>query len=133
MKGTSTTNLDTEKAEPLGDTGDSDTGVSEDEQVISNRSLDKAEDTDADEFEEDFDELDEFPVISSRTLRPETGCWELATRLPSFAPAAVFAGRALPSSSTIRLVELLHFVGRCVFRREAAVLDLNHSVLFAVP
>jgi hypothetical protein len=59
MKDTSTTNLDAERAEPLGDTGDGDTGVSEDEQGISNRAGDKAEDTDADEFEEDFDELGE--------------------------------------------------------------------------
>ena len=54
-----TTNLDDEKAEPLGDTGDGDTGVPEDEQGISNRAGDSAEDADDDEFEEDADELDE--------------------------------------------------------------------------
>ena len=59
MKETNTTNLDAERAEPLGDTGDGDTGVAEGEQGISNRAGDKAEETDADEFEEDFDELDE--------------------------------------------------------------------------
>ena len=59
MKETNTTNLDAERAEPLGDTGDGDTGVPESEQGISNRAGDKAEGTDADEFEEDFDELDE--------------------------------------------------------------------------
>ena len=59
MKETNTTNLDAEKAERLGDTGDGDTGVPESEQGISNRAGDKAEDTDADEFEEDCDELDE--------------------------------------------------------------------------
>jgi hypothetical protein len=53
-----TTNLDDEKAEPLGDTGDGDTGVPEDEQGISNRAGDRAEDADEDEFEEDADELD---------------------------------------------------------------------------
>ena len=58
MKETDTTNLDAERAEPLGDTGDGDTGVPESEQGISNRAGDKAQGT-ADEFEEDFDELDE--------------------------------------------------------------------------
>jgi len=59
MKETDTTNLDAERAEPLGDTGDGDTGIPEDEQGISNRAGDKAEDTEADAFEDDFDELDE--------------------------------------------------------------------------
>lgn len=59
MKETNTTNLDAERAEPLGDTGDGDTGVPEGEQGISNRAGDTAEDTDPDEFEEDLDELDE--------------------------------------------------------------------------
>jgi hypothetical protein len=59
MKDTNTTNLDDERAEPLGDTGDGDTGVPENEQGISNRAGDQAEDDDAEEFEEDFDELDE--------------------------------------------------------------------------
>ena len=61
MTDRTTTNLDDEKAEPLGDTGDGDTGVPEDEQGISNRAGDKAQDEDADdeEFEEDIDELDD--------------------------------------------------------------------------
>jgi hypothetical protein len=59
MKEPDTTNLDAERAEPLGDTGDGDTGVLEGEQGISNRAGDKAEDTVADEFEEDFDELND--------------------------------------------------------------------------
>jgi hypothetical protein len=59
MKETNTTNLDAERDERLGDTGDGDTGVPEGEQGISNRAGDKAEDTDGDEFEEDFDELGE--------------------------------------------------------------------------
>ena len=58
MKDTNTTNLDAEKAEPLGDTGDGDTGVPKGEQGISNRAGDEAEDED-DEFDEDFDELDD--------------------------------------------------------------------------
>jgi len=58
MKETDTTNLDAERAQPRGDTGDGD-GVPEGEQGISNRAGDKAEDTVADEFEEDLDELDE--------------------------------------------------------------------------
>ena len=61
MTDRTTTNLDDEKAEPLGDTGDGDTGVPEGEQGISNRAGDKAEDSeDADDndFEEDFDELE---------------------------------------------------------------------------
>jgi hypothetical protein len=53
-----TTHLDDEKAEPLGDTGDGDTGVPGDEQGISNRAGDMAEDPDDDDFEEDADELD---------------------------------------------------------------------------
>jgi len=59
MKDRNTTNLDDEKSEPLGDTGDGDTGVPENEQGISNRAGDQAEDDDDDEFEEDFDEIDE--------------------------------------------------------------------------
>jgi hypothetical protein len=59
MKETNTTNLDAERGERLGDIGDGDTGVPEGEQGISNRAGDKAEATDADEFEEDFDELDD--------------------------------------------------------------------------
>ena len=57
MKETDTTNLDAERAQPRGDTGDGD-GVPEGEQGISNRAGDKAEDTVADEFD-DRDELDE--------------------------------------------------------------------------
>ena len=59
MKETDTRDLEAERAEPLGDTGDGDTGVPEGEQGISNRAGDKAENTVSDEFEEDFDELDE--------------------------------------------------------------------------
>ena len=57
MKKTNTTNLDDQKAQPLGDTGDGETGVPDSEQGISNRAGDR--DDDADEFEEDFDEVDE--------------------------------------------------------------------------
>ena len=57
MKETDTTNLDAERAQPRGDTGDGD-GVPEGEQGISNRAGDKAEETVADEFD-DRDELDE--------------------------------------------------------------------------
>jgi hypothetical protein len=59
MKETDTPNLDADRAEPLGDTGDGDTGVPDGEQGISNRAGDKGDDTLADEFEEDFDELEE--------------------------------------------------------------------------
>ena len=63
MKRTNTTNLDAERAQPRGDTGDGDTGVPQGEQGISNRAGDKAEDTVADEFDDldelDLDELDE--------------------------------------------------------------------------
>jgi len=64
-------NLDDEKAEPLGDTGDGETGVPDGEQGISNRAGDRAvaaaddddvdeeDDDDVDEDEEDDDELDE--------------------------------------------------------------------------
>jgi hypothetical protein len=58
MKETNTTNLDAERAQPRGDTGDGDTGVPHGEQGISNRAGDKAEATVADEFE-DLDEPDE--------------------------------------------------------------------------
>ena len=62
MKETDTTNLDAERAQPRGDTGDGD-GVPEGEQGISNRAGDKAEDTVADKFDDldelDLDELDE--------------------------------------------------------------------------
>lgn len=58
MKKPQTTNLDKKKAEPLGDTGQGDTGVPDGEQGISNRAGDQ--DDDADEFEEDErDELEE--------------------------------------------------------------------------
>ena len=57
MKKTNTTNLDDQKAQPLGDTGDGETGVPDSEQGISNRAGDR--DDDADEFEEDFVEVDE--------------------------------------------------------------------------
>lgn len=58
MKKTQTSNLDKERAEPLGDTGNGDTGVPDGEQGISNRAGDK--DDDADEFEEDdLDELED--------------------------------------------------------------------------
>ena len=59
MDDKSTTSLDDERAQPLGDTGDGDTGVPEAEQGISNRAGDRAEDASDDEFDEDFDELDE--------------------------------------------------------------------------
>lgn len=59
MKETDTKNLDAERAEPRGDTGDGNTGVPEGEQGISNRAGDKPEDTVDDEFEEDLDELDD--------------------------------------------------------------------------
>ena len=68
MKETDTTNLDAERAQPRGDTGDGDTGVPEGEQGISNRAGDKADDADADEFEEDFDELDEG---ADRSVEPK--------------------------------------------------------------
>ena len=55
MDDKSTTSLDDERAQPLGDTGDGDTGVPEAEQGISNRAGDKAEGASDDEF----DELDE--------------------------------------------------------------------------
>jgi hypothetical protein len=60
MTDRTTTNLDDEKAEPLGDTGDGEGGVPEGEQGISNRAGDKAdrEDGAGDDFEEDSDELD---------------------------------------------------------------------------
>ena len=57
MNKTGTTNLAEEKSEPLGDTGDGNTGVREGEQGISNRAGDKDDDAAVDEFEDDFDEL----------------------------------------------------------------------------
>jgi ribonuclease E len=54
-----TANLDDEKAEPLGDTGDGETGVPGSEQGISNRAGDKAAAADDDVDEEDDDEDDE--------------------------------------------------------------------------
>jgi hypothetical protein len=58
MKKPKTTNLDKERAGPLGDTGNRDTGVPDGAQGISNRAGDK--DDDADEFEEDDpDELED--------------------------------------------------------------------------
>jgi len=57
MENRKTTNLDDEKAQPLGDTGDGETGVPDSEQGISNRAGDKADDDE--EFDEDLDELDE--------------------------------------------------------------------------
>jgi hypothetical protein len=69
MKETDTTNLDAERAQPRGDTGDGDTGVPEGEQGISNRAGDKAEDMDADELEADVDELDEG---ADRLVEPKT-------------------------------------------------------------
>ena len=59
MKKRQTTNLDKDRAEPLGDTGDGDTGVPAGEQGISNRAGDTGDDVDADEFEDDVDELEE--------------------------------------------------------------------------
>lgn len=59
MKKTRTTNLDKERAEPLGDTGDGNTGVPGGEQGISNRAGDTGDDAGADELEGDFDELEE--------------------------------------------------------------------------
>ena len=53
------TDLQKQKAQPLGDTGDGDTGVPDAEQGISNRAGDREEEDDEDEFEEDFDELDD--------------------------------------------------------------------------
>jgi hypothetical protein len=64
-----TTNLDEEKAQPLGDTGDGDTGVPEDAQGISNRAGDTAEDDADDDFEEDADELDERGTAARRAGR----------------------------------------------------------------
>ena len=58
MKKTHTTNLDEEKATPLGDTGDGETGVPEGEQGISNRPGD-TDDPEADELDDDFDELED--------------------------------------------------------------------------
>ena len=69
MNKTQTTNLDKEKAEPLGDTGDGDTGVPDGEQGISNRAGDKKDDdADTDEFEDD--------LTNSRTRRTRkpAGC-----------------------------------------------------------
>ena len=57
MNKTGMTNLAEEKSEPLGDTGDGNTGAPEGEQGISNRAGDKADDATVDEFEADFDEL----------------------------------------------------------------------------
>ena len=57
MKKSNTTHLDNHKAQPLGDTGEGQTGVPESEQGISNRAGDR--DDDADEFEEDADDLDD--------------------------------------------------------------------------
>jgi len=54
-----TTNLDDERGQPLGDTGDGDTGVPDGEQGISNRAGDRSEDADDEEFEDYVDELDE--------------------------------------------------------------------------
>ena len=51
MENRKTTHLDDEKAEPLGDTGDGETGVPDSEQGISNRAGDKADDDE--EFDED--------------------------------------------------------------------------------
>ena len=48
-----TTNLDDEKAQPLGDTGDGDTGVPADEQGISNRPGDRDKDLMQDEEDTD--------------------------------------------------------------------------------
>ena len=54
------TNLDKDRAEPLGDTGDGDTGLPDGEQGISNRAGDNTDDdADSDEFEDDPDELEE--------------------------------------------------------------------------
>jgi hypothetical protein len=64
-----TTNLEDERAQPLGDTGDGDTGVPDGEQGISNRAGDKGEDADDEEFEDDFDELDES---GDRGAEPKT-------------------------------------------------------------
>lgn len=58
MNDTNTTNLDAEKAQPRGDTGDGDTGVPAGEQGISNRAGDEAED-EGDDFDEDLDEVDD--------------------------------------------------------------------------
>jgi hypothetical protein len=58
MKKTQTTSLDEERAEPLGDTGDGDTGVPDGEQGISNRAGDKHDDPDGFE-EDDLDELED--------------------------------------------------------------------------
>ena len=59
MKKKQTTNLDEERAQPLGDTGDGDTGVRDGEQGISNRAGDQGDGADADEFEDDVDELED--------------------------------------------------------------------------
>ena len=59
MKDTNTTNLTEERAEPVGDTGDGETGVPDRQQGISNRAGDRDDDEDQDEFEEDLDELED--------------------------------------------------------------------------
>ena len=85
------TNLDDEKATPLGDTGDGETGVPNSEQGISNRAgdlaaagddevddddedddedeVDEDDEADDDELDEDLDELDEdgTPEADSKT------------------------------------------------------------------
>ena len=86
-----TTNLDDEKAEPLGDTGDGETGVPDTEQGISNRAGDKvsaaADDDEEDEVDEDAeddaddddddeddeDELDEDLDELDEQGKPEAG------------------------------------------------------------
>ena len=61
-----TTNLDDDKAQPRGDTGDDKTGVPSDEQGISNREGDadddEFEDDEADDSDEEEDEDSESSV-----------------------------------------------------------------------
>jgi len=57
-----TTSLDDEKAEPMGDTGDGQTGVPYSEQGISNRAGDRANAAADDEVENDEDDDDEDDV-----------------------------------------------------------------------
>jgi hypothetical protein len=54
-----TNNLDDEKAQPLGDTGDGDAGVPADEQGISNRPGDAEVGDAAEQFDDDEDEDDD--------------------------------------------------------------------------
>jgi hypothetical protein len=67
-----TTDLTDERAQPLGDTGDGDTGVPDGEQGISNRAGDKGEDADDEEFEEDEEDFDELDESAGGVAEPKT-------------------------------------------------------------